>query len=92
METGNSASVLEGLILFGTVLSNLNRIGVGSALTGWILAAVGYNPVAEPTQAVINAVKFDYTWMGVILGIIILVIVLLLDVENMQINITEIRK
>jgi len=27
-------------------------------------------------------VKFDYTWMGVILGIIILVIVLLLDVEK----------
>ena len=30
----------------------------------------------------INAVKFDYTWMGAILGVVILVIVLLLDVEK----------
>ena len=57
-------------------------IGIGSALTGWILASVGYNPAAEPTAAVINAVKFDYTWMGAILGVVILVIVLLLDVEK----------
>ena len=72
----------EGLISSAQSIGSKIGIGVGSALTGWILAAVGYNPVAEPTQAVINAVKFDYTWMGVILGIIILVIVLLLDVEK----------
>ena len=72
----------EGLISSAQSIESKIGIGVGSALTGWILAAVGYNPVAEPTQAVINAVKFDYTWMGVILGIIILVIVLLLDVEK----------
>ena len=29
-----------------------------------------------------DAVKFDYTWMGAILGVVILVIVLLLDVEK----------
>lgn len=49
---------------------------------GLDLASVGYNPAAEPTAAVINAVKFDYTWMGAILGVVILVIVLLLDVEK----------
>lgn len=72
----------EGLISSAQSIGSKIGIGVGSALTGWILAAVGYNPVAEPTQAVINAVKFDYTWMGAILGIIILIIVLLLDVEK----------
>lgn len=72
----------EGLISSAQSIGSKIGIGVGSALTGWILAAVGYNPVAEPTQAVINAVKFDYTWMGAILGIIILIIVSLLDVEK----------
>lgn len=72
----------EGLISSAQSIGSKIGIGVGSALTGWILAAVGYNPVAEPTQAVIHAVKFDYTWMGAILGIIILIIVLLLDVEK----------
>lgn len=72
----------EGLISSAQSIGSKIGIGVGSALTGWILAAVGYNPVAEPTQAVINAVKFDYTWMGAILGVIILIIVLLLDVEK----------
>lgn len=77
----------EGLISSAQSIGSKIGIGIGSALTGWILASVGYNPAAEPTAAVINAVKFDYTWMGAILGVVILVIVLLLDVENMLISI-----
>ncbi|MBR1567188.1 MAG: MFS transporter, partial [Oscillospiraceae bacterium] len=59
-------------------------IGLGSALTGWILAGVGYvgGPDAPVTDAVVNAVKFDYTWLGAIIGIVILGIVLLLNVEK----------
>ena len=72
----------EGLISSAQSIGSKIGIGIGSALTGWILAAVGYNPAAEPTAAIINAVKFDYTWMGAILGVIILIIVLLLDVEK----------
>lgn len=72
----------EGLISSAQSIGSKIGIGIGSALTGWILAAVGYNPVAEPTEAVINAVKFDFTWMGVVIGIIILIIVLLLNVEK----------
>ena len=72
----------EGLISSAQSIGSKIGIGIGSALTGWILASVGYNPAAEPTAAVINAVKFDYTWMGAILGVVILVIVLLLDVEK----------
>lgn len=72
----------EGLISSAQSIGSKIGIGIGSALTGWILAAVGYNPTAEPTAAIIDAVKFDYTWMGAILGVIILVIVLLLDVEK----------
>ncbi len=72
----------EGLISSAQSIGSKIGIGIGSALTGWILASVGYNPAAEPTAAVINAVKFDYTWMGAILGVVIFVIVLLLDVEK----------
>ena len=72
----------EELISSAQSIGSKIGIGIGSALTGWILASVGYNPAAEPTAAVINAVKFDYTWMGAILGVVILVIVLLLDVEK----------
>ena len=72
----------EGLISSAQSIGSKIGIGIGSALTGWILAAVGYNPTAEPTAAIVDAVKFDYTWMGAILGVVILVIVLLLDVEK----------
>lgn len=72
----------EGLISSAQSIGSKIGIGIGSALTGWILASVGYNPTAEPTAAVISAVKFDYTWMGAILGVVILIMVLLLDVEK----------
>ena len=72
----------EGLISSAQSIGSKVGIGIGSALTGWILAAAGYDPAAEPTAAIVNAVKFDYTWRGVILGAVILIIVLLLDVEK----------
>ena len=63
----------EGLISSAQSIGSKIGIGIGSALTGWILSAVGYKPNIEPTAKIISAVKFDY---------IILVIVLLLDVEK----------
>lgn len=72
----------EGLISSAQSIGSKIGIGIGSALTGWILSAVGYKPNIEPTAKIISAVKFDYTWMGAILGVVILVIVLLLDVEK----------
>lgn len=73
----------EGLISSAQSIGSKIGIGLGSALTGWILAAVGYaGPAAEPTAAVVNAIRFDYTWLGAILGGVILVIVLLLNVEK----------
>lgn len=73
----------EGLISSAQSIGSKIGIGLGSALTGWILAAVGYaGPAAEPTAAVVNAIRFDYTWLGAILGGVILVIVLLLNMEK----------
>lgn len=74
----------EGLISSAQSIGSKIGIGFGSAITGWILASVGYNPTEAPTEAVISAVRFDYTWLGVIFGVVILVIVLLLNVEKYQ--------
>ena len=72
----------EGLISSAQSIGSKVGIGIGSALTGWILAGVGYNPTVAATEEVINAVRFDYTWLGAILSVAILVIVLLLNVEK----------
>ncbi len=72
----------EGLISSAQSIGSKVGIGFGSALTGWILAAVGYTPGTEASEAVVNAIRFDYTWLGAILGIVILIIVLMLNVEK----------
>ena len=73
----------EGLISSAQSIGSKVGIGLGSALTGWILAGVGYDPTAAvQTQSVINAIKFDYTWLGAIISIVILIIVLMLNVET----------
>ena len=73
----------EGLISSAQSIGSKIGIGLGSALTGWILAGVGYVPTAAvQTQSVINAIKFDYTWLGAIISVVILIIVLMLNVEK----------
>ena len=74
----------EGLISSAQSIGSKVGIGLGSALTGWILAGVGYSgaPGAPVSDAVVSAVRFDYTWLGAIFGVLILVIVLLLNVEK----------
>ena len=74
----------EGLISSAQSIGSKVGIGLGSALTGWILAGVGYSgaPGAPVSDAVVSAVKFDFTWLGAIIGVVILVIVLLLNVEK----------
>ena len=74
----------EGLISSAQSIGSKVGIGFGSAMTGWILAGVGYSggPDAVVTDSIVNAVRFDYTWLGAILGVAILVIVILLNVEK----------
>lgn len=72
----------EGLISSAQSIGSKVGIGLGSAMTGWILAAVGYTPGTEASEAVMNAIRFDYTWLGAILGVVILIIVLMLNVEK----------
>lgn len=72
----------EGLISSAQSIGAKIGIGIGSALTGWILAAVGYTGGGEITDKVKSAISFDFTWLGAILGVLILLVVLALNVEK----------
>lgn len=72
-----------GIINSGSSIGAKVGIGLGGAVTGWILAASGYNgAAAEQTAAALNGIKFAFSWSGLIMSVIILIIVLLLDIEK----------
>lgn len=81
----------EGLLASSQSIGSKIGIGFGSACTAWILAAAGYipDPMAQQSDAVISAIRFDYGWLGMIVSIVLLVGVLLMDVEK---YLPEIRK
>ncbi len=73
----------EGLISSAQSIGSKIGMGFGSAMCAWILAAVGYDATVETQAAsVVSAIKFDYTYMGAIFGVIILILVLLTNVEK----------
>lgn len=74
----------EGIMASSQSIGSKIGIGFGSALTAWILAAVGYvgTPGAVQSEAVVNAIRFDYGWLGAILSAALIVCVLLMDVEK----------
>lgn len=73
----------EGLISASQSIGSKVGIGFGSAITGWILAMVGYDPtVMEQSAAVIAGIKFDFSWLGAIISVILLLCVLAFDVEK----------
>ena len=59
-------------------------IGFGSALTAWILSAVGYIGTAGAVQPekVVDAIRFDYGWLGAILSVFLIIAVACMDVEK----------
>lgn len=73
----------EGLISSAQSIGSKIGMGLGSAITAWLLDAVHYDPTAATqTATVVNAIKFDYTYLGAIFGVVILVLVLLTNVEK----------
>ncbi len=73
----------EGLMASSQSIGSKIGIGFGSACTAWILAAASYNPeaVSQP-DVVINAIRFDYGWLGAIVSAVLLIGVLFMDVEK----------
>jgi GPH family glycoside/pentoside/hexuronide:cation symporter len=73
----------EGLMSASQSIGSKVGIGVGSAITGWILAAVGYDPkAAQPAAAVISGIRFDFSWLGLIISVVLFVCILFMDVEK----------
>ena len=73
----------EGLMSASQSIGSKVGIGFGSAMTGWILAAVGYNPkAASQSAAVISGITFDFSWLGLIISVILFVCIIFMDVEK----------
>ena len=64
---------------FGTKLGG----GIGTALTGWLLAASGFNgEIATQSASCLNMLHFMYLWLPVILSLIITLIMTKMNVEK----------
>lgn len=77
----------EGLMSASQSIGSKIGIGLGSACTAWILAAAGYvqsgmGEVVEQPAAVVQAIRFDYGWLGAIVSVVLLIGVALMDVEK----------
>lgn len=77
----------EGLMSASQSIGSKIGIGFGSACTAWILAGAGYiesgiGEVVEQPAAVVQAIRFDYGWLGAIVSVVLLIGVLLMDVEK----------
>ncbi|HJE99948.1 MAG TPA: MFS transporter, partial [Sellimonas intestinalis] len=55
--------------------------GVGTALVGWLLAAVGYNG-KDITDGAITMIQISYLFIPVILGILVIVCFLFMNIEE----------
>ena len=77
----------EGLMSASQSIGSKIGIGFGSACTAWILAGAGYiesgmGEMVEQPAAVVEAIRFDYGWLGAIVSVVLLIGVLLMDVEK----------
>lgn len=73
----------EGLMSSSQSVGQKIGIGLGSGITGWVLAAGGYDGAAAVQSAsAIAAIKFVFGWLGAILSICMLITILFMDVEK----------
>lgn len=57
----------------GHLLALKIGIALGGALSGWILAYVGYQPNIEQSEEALNGIVFLYAWASAITGVILIV-------------------
>jgi GPH family glycoside/pentoside/hexuronide:cation symporter len=57
----------------GHLLALKIGIALGGALSGWILAYVGYQPNVEQTEAALSGIVFLYAWSSAIASVIVFV-------------------
>ena len=80
----------EGLMASSQSIGSKIGIGLGSGVTAWILAFVGYDAAAAAQSAtVVSGIRFTYGWLGAIFSVLLLLFVWMMDVEK---YLPEIRK
>ncbi len=73
----------EGLTIAGFSLGQKIGMGLGPAIATWILSAGGYDGMAKvQTVAAKNAIIFSYTWLLAIIGVVLLIISLLFNIDK----------
>ena len=73
----------EGLMASSASIGSKIGIGLGSGLTAWVLAFVGYDAAAPVQPAgVVSGIRFAYGWLGAIFSVLLLVFVWMMDVEK----------
>ena len=75
----------EGLVNSCVSFGQKVGLGLGAAIASWIIAAGGYvGTAAEQSASAKSAIVFAYTWYGVILAALLLVVSILLNIDKYE--------
>ncbi|MCD8146011.1 MAG: MFS transporter [Clostridiales bacterium] len=80
----------EGLINSCVSFGQKVGLGLGPAIATWILAAGGYDGLAETQSAsAIFSIKFAFGWLGVIIAVLLLIVVFFMDIDKYKDQVDE---
>lgn len=80
----------EGLVMSGVSIGQKIGLGFGPAIAGWILAIGGYDGMAATqTASAIASIKFAYTYLPAIIGVVILLVCLAFNIDKYAVQIQK---
>lgn len=80
----------EGLVMSGVSIGQKAGLGLGPAIAGWILAIGGYDGLAQTqTASAIASINFSFTYLAAIIGVIMLIVCLLFNIDKYSAQIQE---
>lgn len=80
----------EGIVMSGVSIGQKAGMGFGPAIAGWILAVGGYDGLTETqTASAIASINFSFTYLAAIIGIVMLLVCLVFDIEKYSAQIQE---
>lgn len=87
----------DGLINSAVSFGQVFGLGIGPAIANWILGYAGYDGLAaSQTQSALNAINFNYGWLGAIFAGLMFVFTLFLNMDKfsdqMQADLVERRR
>ena len=74
-----------GMCSMGMSVGSKIGMGLGSAVTGWILAFFGYNAAAKAqTAEVIGGINFSFGWLNVIMTVVLFGIAYFMNIHKVM--------